>query len=286
MPIIQPDSLLQRLFERKKGGSTRKGLSTGFDSIDEHMLLVKQYLMVITGLPSSGKSEVLDAIAVNVSSLHGWNWLYYSPENFPLESHLQKLVEKKLGNHLTKCSDSAIVEAVEWVNKHFSWINPQETKFALQDILDETEERIQSGHRIDALVIDPWNELDHSAQGGRDDIYIGQCLTKVRKFHRKYDLLTCIVIHPHGMEKNKDGNYPVPALRNCNGGPIWWAKADYGLCVHRADMSVSGAEVFIQKVKTKDIGAPGKTFLDYDVPSGRFKDQRAHGFYLPELAPF
>jgi len=288
--IIEPNDLLGKLMDIKRSGSIRKGVSTGFVSIDEHMLLSKQYLMIVTGVPSSGKSEVLDAMAVNTAILHSWNWLYFSPENFPLEAHLQKFVEKKTGKPLTSTPDREINEAVAWVNNHFAWVNPEETKYALPDILDEVETRITTGYKVDAIVIDPWNELNHAAQGGRDDVYIGQCLTTLRKFHRKYDLLTAIVIHPHSISKDKNGNYPVPTLNDCNGGAMWRAKADYGLCVHRPDYSKHEADVIMQKIKFKTMGRPGKVTLDYDFKSGRFKDQMNPEFTIPESdeieAPF
>jgi twinkle protein len=282
MPIIEPQNLLSKLMDIKRSGNIRKGVSTGFVSIDEYMLLSKQYLMIVTGVPSSGKSEVLDAIAVNTAVLHGWKWLYFSPENFPLEAHLQKFVEKKIGKHLTSATDHEIIEAVSWVNDHFSWVHPDETKYALHDILAEVQQRIEIGYTVDAIVIDPWNELNHSGQGSRDDLYIGQCLTTIRKFHRKYDLLTAIVIHPHSIPKDKNGNYPVPTLNDCNGGAVWRAKADFGICVNRPDYTKHQADVIMQKIKFKSMGRQGKVTLDYDVKSGRFKDQFNPEFNLPE----
>ena len=92
MAIIEADQLFDKLIDIKKANSARKGVSTGFHSLDDLMLLSKQYLMVMTGMPSCGKSEVLDALAVNTAILHDWSWLYFSPENFPLEEHLKKIV--------------------------------------------------------------------------------------------------------------------------------------------------------------------------------------------------
>ena len=154
--------------------------------------------------------------------------------------------------------------------------------YSMDDVLQETRERIECGYTVDVMVIDPWNELCHAAQKGRDDIYISDMMLKLRKFHRKYNVLSVIVIHPHAVEKNKDGSYPIPHLRNCAGGAMWWNKADYGICVHRKDFTIQGAHVYIQKVKDTTIGYQGHTFLDYEVGSGRFKDQFATSFDLPE----
>lgn len=281
--IVEANSLLTNLLEIKKSSALRKGVSTGFHSLDELLYLSKQYLMVLTGMPSCGKSEVLDSIAVNTSILHGWNWLYFSPENFPLEEHLKKLVEKKAGKNLHSMTNEEIAKESGWVNDYFSWIHPEDDKYSLNDILAEVELRIETGHQVDAIVIDPWNELDHSAQGGmRDDQYISKCLSVIRRFHRKYNLLTCVVIHPTKMQKdNTTGSYPVPSLYDCNGGAMWRNKADFGICVHRQDFGKHEAAVIVQKIKFKTMGRIGKVDLDYDLKSGRFKDKENPFFTLP-----
>ena len=285
--IIEANNLLSKLMEIKKTNSARKGVSTGFHSLDELMLLSKQYLMVVTGMPSCGKSEVMDAIAVNTATLHDWSWLYFSPENFPLEEHLKKIIEKRTGRHLNSLSAGEIAQATSWAQDHFSWIHPDDDKFSLYSILEEAQVRIESGYKVDAIVIDPWNELDHSTQAGlRDDQYISKCLTHIRRFHRKYDILSCVVIHPTKLQKDQTGKYPVPTLYDCNGGAMWRNKADFGLCVHRPDFNKHEAYVFTQKVKFKSMGKQGSARLDYDFKSGRFKDSFAPDFDLPQPLPF
>jgi len=280
--IIEPQELYSKLIEIKKNNSARKGVSTGFYSLDEVMLLSKQSLLVLTGMPSCGKSEVLDAVAVNTAILHDWSWLYFSPENYPLEEHLKKIIEKKSGKNLNLLSESTIKECMEWANSRFAWIHPDDDKYSLHCILEETQIRIESGYKVDCIVIDPWNELDHSTQGGqRDDQYISKCLTQLRRFHRKYDILSCVIIHPTKMQKDATGNYPVPSLYDCNGGAMWRNKADFGICVHRTDFQKHEANIYVQKVKFKTMGKPGHVRLDYDFKSGRFKDAFAPSFDLP-----
>jgi twinkle protein len=286
MAIVTALSMQEALFKIKHEGRARKGVSTGIASVDECLLLNKQMLMIVTGIAGRGKSEFVDMMAVNSAILHGWNWVYFSPEN-PVVDHLEKIVEKKMGNRLNSASQEDIEDAIKWAHDHFSWIVAPDDKFSLMDIQNEVEEMIVAdGKKVDVIVYDPWNELDHSKQGSRDDQYISDCLTKVRRFHKKYDLMTCIVIHPKGLSKDKDGNYPVPTLLDCNGGVMWSNKADYGLCVHRPNMMQHGADILIQKVKSKKIGKVGKIHLDYDVISGRFKDENDTLFTLPEILPF
>lgn len=281
MNIVKPESLLEKLLEIRASGKMRKGVSTGFESIDEYMLLNKKYLFLLTGFPNYGKSEFLDALAVNNAIMHKWKWLFFSTENDDYTTHLRKIVSKKIGTNLAACKESDIIAETQWANEYFSWVNPGEKLMSIDDVIQGATDRIESGEEIDVLVIDPWNELNHLNQQKRDDQYISDCMLKVRRFHKKYNVLSVIVIHPRSVEKNKDGTYPIPHLRDCAGGAMWWNKADYGVCVHRKDFSVHGAHIYIQKVKDSTIGRQGATFLDYDVPSGRFKDKNSPVFTIP-----
>lgn len=282
--IVEANSLYSKLLDIKRSPSIRKGVSTGYPSLDELMLLSKQYLMVLTGMPSCGKSEVLDGIALNTAILHNWSWLYFTPENFPLESHLQKLVEKRGGRQLHQIPDTEIKAHTEWIDDHFAWVHPSDDRYSIHSILQEVEERIESGAIVDAIVIDPWNELDHSDQGGmRDDQYISKCLSIIRRFHRKHNLLTCVIIHPTKIQKDSSGNYPVPNLYDCNGGAMWRNKADFGICVHRQNFEKHEASVLVQKIKNKTMGRVGRVEMDYEYSSGRFKDKFAPSFDLPEV---
>lgn len=53
-------------------------------------------LTIVSGLPNSGKSEWLDALAVNLAKQHGWRFGLCSLENTPVD-HARKLMEKYTG---------------------------------------------------------------------------------------------------------------------------------------------------------------------------------------------
>ena len=55
-------------------------------------------LTIVTGLPNSGKSEWLDALAVNLAEKHQWKFALCSLENTLVE-HARKLMEKHIREH-------------------------------------------------------------------------------------------------------------------------------------------------------------------------------------------
>lgn len=289
MATITPEALLAAVMKVKRTGKKRRGVSTGFESVDEYLLLNKKCLTLITGFPGYGKSEFVDALSINTAIMHKWKWLFYSTENDDSSIHLIKLITKKIGKALFYCTDEEIRDAVLWASDYFAWMDSGDAFYSIDDVLEQTAIRIEAGHEVNVLLVDPWNELNHAKQGGRDDTYISDCTAKVNRHAKKYDYLPMIVIHPRGVEKNKDGNYPIPHLRDCNGGAMWWNKARVGICVHRKDFKIQGAHVYFQKVKDRMMGYPGDVFLDYEGGSGRFKDQGAATFDLPSEgmdAPF
>jgi hypothetical protein len=71
------------------------GFKTGWPSVDALYTVVPGQLTVTTGWPNSGKSEWVDALAVNLAR-QGWHIAYFSPENMPIELHVAKLMEISL----------------------------------------------------------------------------------------------------------------------------------------------------------------------------------------------
>ena len=115
-------------------------------------------------------------------------------------------------------------------------------------------------HGIKILVIDPWNEVEHSIPAGmREDQYISIQLAKIRRFARVHDVHVFVIAHPKNLEKDKNGNYPPPTAYDIAGGAMWRNKADNILCVFRPDMKNSSTEVYVQKIRFRRNGKAGAT---------------------------
>ena len=60
-------------------------------------------LTLVTGVPNSGKSEWLDALAVNLAERHGWRFALCSLEKRPRD-HARQLVEKRAGKPMLRAA--------------------------------------------------------------------------------------------------------------------------------------------------------------------------------------
>lgn len=273
--VFTASELASELYDLYEGGLPR-GVSTGWDDLDELYTVMPGQLNVITGIPGHGKSEFTDALIVNLAHKHGWRVGMYSPENFPIKLHVSKIAEKYVGKPFNpgrtqRMSKVEFVEAMDWIDSRFRWVMPESP--SLDEIITKaTALVVRDGIRV--LVIDPWNEVEHERPSGMSETeYISLALSKLRKWARKHEVAVFLIAHPKMMAKDKDGNYPVPSPYDISGSANWRNKADNCMSVWRnlADDSAP-VEIHIQKIKFKICGKLGKVDFKYDYITGTYQD--------------
>jgi twinkle protein len=188
---------------------------------------------------------------------------------------MMKLAEKYIGKpynpgpHVRMTHQEAS-KAKDWIAGHFHWVMPE--KPSLDEILDKARALVfRRGARV--LVIDPWNEVEHSRPPGMTEAeYVSESLMRLRRFARKHELLLIVVAHPRLLEKKADGSYPVPTPYDISGGAMWRNKADNCIAVYSPNLTdPSGAiEIHVQKVKFKLFGQVGMVPMTWDRLTGRY----------------
>lgn len=243
-------------------------------------------LNIITGVPTHGKSEWLDQMLVMYAAGHRMKFAIFSPENYPIELHIVKLVSKFMDKPFYanyRMSENELEIAVEMVKNSFFFIEPHEDNVSLESILNLTL-KCHEENKIDGFVIDPWNEIEHNIPVGKTEVqYIGQALTTIRRFGRKHNISPFIVAHPTKMKPLKAGeSTPVPQAYDINGGAMWYNKADNIICIYRNnDNSV---DLHVQKIKFKHYGKKGSMTVYYNFKTGCYSETRdeAKNFYGDE----
>jgi twinkle protein len=267
---------IDKLYENGHKG----GKSTGWGELDKYYTVRQGELCIVSGIPSHGKSNMVDALMVNLAACHSWRFAVFSPENYPTQAHIAKLAQKHIGKPFGKqfnghMDKKELDAAKEWLNNHFIFINPADHELTVDHIISKAKASVLR-FGIKGMVIDPWNEIDHAREGGKTETeYISECLTKFRRFARAYRVHLWLIAHPTKLQKDKiTGKYPVPKLYDICGSSNFFNKADVGLSIWRdvLDSSV-GTELHIQKIRFSEIGKPGMVKFDYDVPSGRYTER-------------
>ena len=257
----------------------RKGYSTGFVSLDQNYSVRAGEFTIVTGMPSSGKSEWMDAVMINLAERDGWRFAVFSPENQPLAEHWKKLAEKYIGKafhlgHAQRMDEAELGKAALWLQDHFYFILPPDDQLGIDMIIEKAKVCLYR-YGINGLLIDPWNELDTSRPSGMSETeYISYCLSKLRKFARMANIHLWLVAHPTKMQKDKiSGEYLVPKAYDIAGSAHFRNKADNCISVHRPDYTKHEVEIHVQKIRFKEVGRMGMVTLNYDYATGRFEAQ-------------
>jgi len=258
-----------------------QGEPTGWESVNGLYKPAPGQWTLVTGIPSMGKSEWLDAMAVNIAENAGWTFGICSPENQPISWHAAKLIEKRMGSRLVAGQVDRVrfADAKEWMNQHFHFIMPEEP--SLDSVLAKAKVLIRR-QGMKGLIIDPYNELDHTKRkdGVSETEYVSLFLTQMRKFARDNQIHIWLVAHPSKLMKDKDGTYPVPDGYAVSGSAHFYNKADNIIAVHRDTSNPRAAtEVHVQKVRSRWLGKRGTAYLQWQSHSGRFTE--FNGAYSP-----
>jgi twinkle protein len=235
-------------------------------------------MTIVTGIPGSGKSTWVDALLANLVKTANWSFALFSPENWPIERHAQNLIEKfsmqpfdKSGYTKQRITRPDVEEMIGIINNYFYFLMPSDDSMTVEDILEKAKVCIYR-FGVNGIVIDPWNELDHDFGSKTETQYISEKLGKIRRFARLNNVHIWIVAHPQKLSKGENGKYKAPTMYEISGGAHWRNKADVGICVHRPDMRNDVTEVYVQKVRFREIGKIGAVELRYARETGTYSD--------------
>lgn len=250
---------------------TGKGYSTGYPSLDTIYTVAPGQLTVVTGYPSSGKSNFVDQVMVNLARDADWKFAICSFENQP-EIHITRLMEiytkKRFFDGREKMGDAEKDEAFAWVQEHFLFIDSQgEEPSTLDSILERARAAVKR-MGVRGLVIDPYNYIDLQRQDTSETEAISNMLTRVQKFCKANDVHTWFVAHP-GKISRQGVDLPRPDGMSISGSMAWWAKTDVGLTIHRAEKCT---EVAVWKCRYRWVGTTGETTLLYNKVAGTYSE--------------
>ena len=214
--ILSPETIEKEFRDTMMHGLPT-GINSGISNLDELFRLDRGKLVVITGIPNMGKSEVVDALCVQYNMLYGMRTLYFSPENQPIGLHINKLFAKFVGRKYSRddLSGEVGVNVRRYIYENFSFFNYLE-EYSLSDILSTAEVEI-FGKGIDIVVIDSYNKILHDYKMNETE-EIGRDLDHLERFAKRMNVIVILVAHPRKMEKDKTtGCWLIPSAYDING---------------------------------------------------------------------
>ena len=250
----------------------KPGFQVGLDNFDSIFSTYTGQFITVTGVPSSGKSDFVDRMAVGYNLKYGWKTAFASPENKPTFLHAHKLI-RKIGGWMPKQEDlggDKWNECWNIVNDNFYFIESE--RYDLGAVLKKGAELVKR-KGIKCLVIDPFNKVKLK---GTADMSIPDAtmeyLAQIETFAKKYDVLVIVVAHPTKMYKKDDGTMDEPTMYSIKGGGEWYDASYHGLLVHR-NYGNNTVKVKVLKVKFQNLGE--------NQAEAHFKWNHASGDYMP-----
>lgn len=248
------------------------GYKTGIESFDKIFSTYTGQYIVVTGIPSSGKSDFADMMALSYNRMYGWKTAYASPENKPNEIHAGKMAAKITGEWISKPEQvySEWFKACKYfMDDNYKYIDLD--KYDLESVLNKTRELILR-YGIKCLVLDPYNKIKLLSSINKNvNDYTNDYLLMIDEFARKHDILIILVAHPRKPSVGETKNYE-PDFYDIKGGGEFYDMSPHGLLVHR-DYENDLIKVKVLKVKFAHLGENNKfVWLKWNKKSGRFQD--------------
>jgi twinkle protein len=250
-------------------------MTTGTRATDQILKLPTEgRLVIVTGYPGSGKTSWTRFVMAHTASNHGRRWAVFSPEMQPWETFVSEVAEVWAGKPFWgagRMSDEEVAGAERWMEDRIvmlvcdaetqvpsiSWIVERATACALR-------------FGITDLLIDPWNEADHSRPAGVSETeHIGLSLQRLKAFALRHGCNVWVIAHP-AKPAPGSGNALPPGPYDISSSAHWYNKADIGITVHSP--GDGRAEIHLWKARfSKRWGKKGSmAALDVDVLTGRY----------------
>lgn len=232
-----------------------------------------QDFVVLGGIPSHGKTSILNEIASRAVTKLGWPVAFASFEQAPQLDHKRNLRTYYHGKRVNWLTEREKEEADGWINRNFVFIVPSEDdQVDLRWVLEKAAAAvIQCGVKM--LIIDPWNEMDHVRPSDMSlTEYTGYAIKEFKRFARKYDVHLIVAAHPTKLIKDKEGNYQVPTLYDISDSAHWYNKADIGMIIWRGKVNGYAQTILrVAKNRYQDItGLPGDVVLQFNPDSNHY----------------
>lgn len=284
------DSVVSKPFQR--------GNQTGFKCLDKLYTIKPGSFTIIQGSPAHGKSEFIFELLMNLSDKYGHRHFVCSPETGSVAEIMIELAHKYMRKPIVKhphneqvCSPKEIAQALEWVDHNFRIVDADENGYSYEELCDAClKDERDSGLKINNIMAEPYNELKHDMAGfgTRQDLYIEEFITNVRRFSKKNNKHTFLSFHPgsQSLVNVKDSGlsyYPMPKAREAAGGQATLRKAMTWINIWRPPANFKDPHglpykdnqvlINIEKAKPKYYSYKGTTSLYFDYLQNRYYEE-------------
>jgi len=239
-----------------------KGLSSGDERMDSAYTPMPGEFIVVTGVPNSGKSPVVDWLITNwLKHNDGVRVAYCSAESrTPI--HIAQIAQHYLQRNIIGTGDFSddVIDVMTKINDHYKFIETEELNdMSYTNVLSKMKS-LNKRHGTNFFVIDPYNYIERGDNENNSHVKV---LRAFANFAKRNNSIVALVAHPRKMSKEEDGNYSVAKPYDIAGTSDFYNVPDTILSFWRDFIGVQNEigirvtqpnKLYVQKLKNHWLG--------------------------------
>lgn len=269
------------------------------EPINKLLPICPSQVSVWTGIPTHGKSSLLNAVAWSLArSTSGLRIAHGTFESTPQREYFDDVVGFLTGVPGDKATIEQRERVADWLDANVIFlVTDGYAAPGKEDFFDATLEWffeaartavVRHGCRI--VILDPWSQIEHARSASEPETnYVQRSLRRAKQFARTFDVHVAIVAHPTKQRKLDDGTYAMPEGYDISGSAHWFNGVDLGVTIHRAPPLIpemdgdettgewipdpKSSRVLIRVWKKKNhrvMGKPGDAYASFDSNTNRY----------------
>lgn len=234
-------------------------------------------LIIITGVPGSGKSDWINFFATTQMAFHDDHVCFCSFEEPDKHRHLHHLTQIWVGATPTaQLSREQLQPYIHAVTSHVTHLDLRRERPTYRRVLRRAESVLARNPNLRHLIIDPYLYLTMTeGQNITETEAIKQMLTAVQDWGHQHHVWITIVAHPRKMTTREGSeDYEEINFYTLSGSAHWANVADFLISVKRCTRNgVPYTEYDALKVRFQEFCHPGKVCLKRNDISRRYAER-------------
>lgn len=260
-------------------GQYDHGYSVGYGPLTDRVFHPTDIggLMIMTGMPNSGKTDFLNDLTTRIMRDTGRFVCYLSFEVPDKDKHIAHLVHLLLGKaNTTAYTEGQLMPYIDFLNAHMIHLDMHEVPPTPANILHRAD-LVRRRHPLKYLVIDPYLFVEaQSGKGETETQSIKAMLTRFQSWGREHHIWVIVVAHPRSLKK-VDGKNELEAINmyTISGSANWANLADFILSITRiSEPDRAFTRLDVLKVRDQELCRTGTVYYTRQ-PCGRYDEHES-----------